>query len=177
VVRIEGETIINRPVDEVFDFVADERNEPRYNPRMRRVEQITPGPIGVGTRFRAETANMGRTVEMVIEFTGYDRPRRLASTTHMSSMDLSGSLTFEPMPDGTRMRWSWDPEPGGILKMMRPLVRRHRPTPGADHLGGPQASSGRTRELTEDGRGPPRPSESFDARGGQGTIHPSGTGP
>jgi len=29
-VRIQGEIVINRPVDEVFDFVADERNEPRY---------------------------------------------------------------------------------------------------------------------------------------------------
>jgi hypothetical protein len=29
--RVEGEIIIHRPVPEVFDFVADERNEPRYN--------------------------------------------------------------------------------------------------------------------------------------------------
>jgi uncharacterized protein YndB with AHSA1/START domain len=79
-VRIEGEIVINRPVEDVFDFVADERNEPRYNPQMRRAEQISDGPIGIGTRFRAELVNMGRTVEMVIEFTGFDRPRRLAST-------------------------------------------------------------------------------------------------
>jgi hypothetical protein len=32
-----------------FDLVADERNEPRYNPRMWRAEKITEGPIGVGT--------------------------------------------------------------------------------------------------------------------------------
>jgi hypothetical protein len=34
VLRIGGEIFINRPVEEVFDFVADARNEPRYNPRM-----------------------------------------------------------------------------------------------------------------------------------------------
>ena len=34
--RIEGELIIERPLEEVFDFVADERNELRYNPRMLR---------------------------------------------------------------------------------------------------------------------------------------------
>lgn len=78
-VRIEGQIVIDRPVEEVFDFVADERNEPRYNPRMRRAEQISTGAIGVGTHFRAETASMGRTVEMVIEVTGYERPRQLAS--------------------------------------------------------------------------------------------------
>jgi hypothetical protein len=34
--HIEGEIIVHRPVEEVFDFVADERNEPLYNRRMRR---------------------------------------------------------------------------------------------------------------------------------------------
>src|SRR6266516_3997212 len=48
-VRIEGEIVINRPVEDVFDFVADERNEPRYNPQMRRAEQISDGPIGIGS--------------------------------------------------------------------------------------------------------------------------------
>jgi carbon monoxide dehydrogenase subunit G len=121
-VRIEGEILINRPTEEVFDFVADERNEPRYNPHMRRAERISDGPVGLGTRFRAEIVSMGRTVEMIIEFTGYDRPRRLASSTHMSSMDTHGGLTFDPVPEGTRMRWSWEVEPRGILKVMRPLV-------------------------------------------------------
>ena len=78
--RIEGQIVINRPVEVVFDFVADERNEPRFNPQMRRVEQISAGPIGLGTEFRAETLSMGRTVEMVIEFTTFERPRQLAST-------------------------------------------------------------------------------------------------
>lgn len=121
-VRIEGEIVINRPVEEVFDFVADERNEPRYNRKMRRAEKISEGPIGLGTRFRAEVVRTGRAVPMTIEFTGYDRPRRLASSTRMSSMDIQYTLTFEPVPEGTRMRWSGDVEPRGILKLMSPVV-------------------------------------------------------
>jgi hypothetical protein len=121
-VRIEGDIVINRPVDEVFDFVADERNEPEYNPRMVRAEKISPGPIGVGTRFRAETMTRRRPVEMTIENTGYDRPRRLESTTHMSNMEIHGTLTFEPLPEGTRMRWVWDVAPRGVLRLVSPLV-------------------------------------------------------
>jgi hypothetical protein len=67
---------------------------------------------------------MGRAVDMVIQFTGFERPRRIEETVHLSSMDLQGALTFEPVPEATRMRWSWEVEPRGILKVMRPLVAR-----------------------------------------------------
>lgn len=43
---IQGEIVIGRPVDVVFDYVADQSNEPQYNPRMVRVEKITTGPVG-----------------------------------------------------------------------------------------------------------------------------------
>jgi uncharacterized protein YndB with AHSA1/START domain len=123
-VRIAGEIVIHRPVEEVFDFVADERNEPRYNPHMTRVEQTSDGPIGVGSRFRADITSMGRSFEMLVEYTGFERPQRLASSTHMSSMDTQGDLTFDPVPGGTLMRWSWEVEPRGVFRVMMPLVAR-----------------------------------------------------
>jgi uncharacterized protein YndB with AHSA1/START domain len=123
-IHIEGEIVINRPPEEVFDVVADERNEPKYNPQMLGADLITPEPIGVGTQFRAETVTMGRRSEMVIEFTAYDRPRRLASATHMSTMEIEGALTFQALPEGTLMRWTWDLQPRGLLKLMSPLIAR-----------------------------------------------------
>ena len=123
-VHIEGEIVINRPVEEVFDVVADERNEPRYNPRLLWVEKISSGPIGRGTQFRAATKTMGRPVEMTIEFTDYERPRHLASSTHMPTMEIQGALSFDPVPEGTRMRWSWELQPRGVLRLLRPLIAR-----------------------------------------------------
>lgn len=119
---LNGEIVINRPVEEVFDTVADERNEPRYNPRLLRAEQTSGGPIGVGTRFRAQTRTMGRTVPMIVEYTAYARPRRLASWTHMSAMDIRGTLTFDPAQAGTLMRWSWELQPRGVYKLLTPLI-------------------------------------------------------
>jgi hypothetical protein len=122
VVRIEGEVVIARSATDVFDVVADERNEPRYNPRMVRADKLSVGPIGAGTKFRAEVETMGSTREMLIELTEYDRPRRLASSTHMSSFDVQGTLTFAPTGDATRMAWSWQLKPHGALRLMTPLL-------------------------------------------------------
>jgi hypothetical protein len=121
---IEGEIVINGPAEVVFDTVADERNEPRYNARVRNVEKVTAGPIGTGTKFRAQTVRMGRAAKMIIVYTEFDRPRQLASATHMSSMDFHGIFTFDPVPEGTRMRWSWNVQPRGLLSLIRPLILR-----------------------------------------------------
>jgi hypothetical protein len=122
VIRINGEIVIGRAVEDVFDYVADERNEPTYNVQMRLAEKISDGPIGVGTQYRAEVVSGGRPVPMVIECTEYERPRRLRSLTTMSPMDVAYTLTFEPVPEGTRMRWSGEIEPHGMLNLMGPLV-------------------------------------------------------
>jgi hypothetical protein len=124
VARVSGDIMINRPVEEVFDFVADQRNEPTYNRRMLQSEKITEGPIGVGTTFRATPKSGQRPVEMLIEVTEYDRPKRFGSRTRMSSVDVDGGLTFEPVAGATRMSWSWEVSPKGPLRLLGPLVGR-----------------------------------------------------
>lgn len=120
--RVEGEITIARPVEVVFDYVADQTNEPQYNPNMVRAEKETAGPVGKGTRFRSAVRSGGRTAEMLIVNTGYDRPRLLASTTTMKQMDIEYTLKFEPVTEGTRMRWSGDVRPKGGLRLLGPLV-------------------------------------------------------
>jgi len=120
--RIEGEIVIGQPVDVVFDYVADQSNEPQYNPQMVRAEKITAGPVGKGTQFRSAVASLGRTAEMLIECTGYDRPTLFASVTTMQQADISYTLRFEPDAAGTRMRWSGQVRPKGAFRLLRPVI-------------------------------------------------------
>lgn len=120
--HIEGDVLIRRPVEEVFDFVADERTEPTYNSNMLNSKMVTQGPIGVGTRFRATIRGRSRPMVMDIEYTGFSRPQLIASTTRMNSADFSGTLTFTPTPEGTRLRWSWNARLKGAARLLAPLL-------------------------------------------------------
>jgi hypothetical protein len=129
--HIRGEIVIERPVEDVFDFVADERNEPRFNRQMLSAKLLTPEPIRVGSRFVAELRMlMGRMVDMTVEFTAFERPRLLGSTTRSvmrgaqrPAMLTSGTLTFDPVAEGTRMRWAWQLETPGRLKLFSPVIK------------------------------------------------------
>ena len=120
--RIEGDIVIGRPIDVVFDYVADQSNEPQYNPQMVQAEKITPGPVGRGTRFRSVVASQGRTVEMLIECTGFDRPKLFATTTAMTQASINYTLRFEPTPAGTRMHWSGQVQPKGTFRLLGPVI-------------------------------------------------------
>jgi hypothetical protein len=122
VAQIEGEIVIHRPIADVFDFVADERNEPRFNLQMTSVDKLSDGEIGLGTRFSAEIMSGGKPVSMVIEFTSFERPQRLGSRTTMSGMVILGELTFEGLGDATRMWWAWDMHPVGAMRLIKPLI-------------------------------------------------------
>ena len=119
---VTGEIFIDRPPEAVFDYVADERNEPSYNPRMLSSELLTDGPIGTGSRFRAVMGPAARPREMTVEFTGFQRPDRLDSVTSMPGMRTEGGLRLERQGRGTRMSWSWRLDLSGPLRVLGPVV-------------------------------------------------------
>lgn len=120
--RVRGSIEIHRPVDEVFEFVADQRNEPRYNPRMTESVKLTEGPIGVGTQFRSTVESRGEPVQVTIECTGFDRPQRLASRSTMTGAVVEGEVRCRPVPGGTLFSWDWDVAVSGPARLAGPLV-------------------------------------------------------
>jgi carbon monoxide dehydrogenase subunit G len=121
-VRIDGAIVIHRSPEDVFDFVADERNEPRYNPKMIGVRLESPPPIGKGAKFIATMRWRRRTLEMLTEFTEFERPKRLGSISAVGQMRTTGGLSLEPADVGTRLSWSWTIELHGLMRLAAPLV-------------------------------------------------------
>jgi hypothetical protein len=120
--RVTGEVTIDAPVGELFDMVADERNEPRYNPRIVRAEKVSEGPVGAGSRFVAEPKGMGAKGEMTTELLEYDRPHRLRTIVRSAYMQVQGTVSFAGAGGGTRLRWDWDMALIGAMRVLSPVL-------------------------------------------------------
>jgi uncharacterized protein YndB with AHSA1/START domain len=121
--HLRGEVTIDAPVEEVFDLVADERHEPRYNPRIVSAEKLSEGPVGEGTRFTAQPKGMGARGRMSIEILEYDRPHRLHNVVRSPYLQVDGTLTFAPVNGQTLLRWDWTMELIGRMKVLSPGLR------------------------------------------------------
>jgi uncharacterized protein YndB with AHSA1/START domain len=120
--HIAGEVTIDASVAEVFDMVADERHAPRSNPRIVRAEKVSEGPVGRGSRFVAEPKSVGAKGEMTLEILEYDRPHRLRNVVRSSYMKVDGTLTFEEVDGGTRLRWDWNMGLVGSMRVLSPVL-------------------------------------------------------
>jgi uncharacterized protein YndB with AHSA1/START domain len=121
-VHLAGEVTIDAPVEKVFDFVADERNEPTYNPRILRAEKVSEGPVGTGACFVAEPRGVGPKGRMTLRIMDYDRPHRLHNVVRSSYLEVDGTLSFKEVEDRTRLSWDWHMRLVGPMRVLTPVL-------------------------------------------------------
>jgi hypothetical protein len=121
-VVVEEEVDIRRPPEEVFDYCADLTHEPEWNPKMRHVETLTDGTVGVGMRY---VAHLVPGDPMVIECVRFDRPTGWATVGESRSLKAVGEGWVLPTKDGAHLVLRMKLAPQGLLRFARPLLRRY----------------------------------------------------
>ena len=98
--QFQHSQVIDRPLAEVFHFYADEhvRNHPRWDPDIQ-LEQISAGPIGVGTIIRRRNSRSGTPVEGTMEVVEFEPNRAFGMIIHDGPAEMRGHTTFEAVSD------------------------------------------------------------------------------
>ena len=115
---------IARPIDEVFDFIADARNRPQWDEGVDSEELTSPEPIGVGSTVRTRMRSMGREYEIDWEIIEHQPParQRIMSTSGPFPTTLTWELT--DLGGSTQAEFTITGEPGGALWLIQPLIAR-----------------------------------------------------
>jgi uncharacterized protein YndB with AHSA1/START domain len=112
---------IDRPVEEVFAFLANGENDPKFSPRVMDIVKTTDGPTGVGTVYASTVKDMGTTTHRVFRISEFDPPRRIRWTETSSNMVTAseGGYDLEPTPQGnTHLRLFNHLEGHGVGKLV-----------------------------------------------------------
>jgi hypothetical protein len=100
-VTVRVSQLIDRPVAEVFQFSACDhvRNHPRWDPDMQ-LEQVSDGPIGVGTIIRRRRTHNGTPVEGTMEVVEFEPDRAFGTLIHDGPSETRARTTFEAEGEG-----------------------------------------------------------------------------
>ena len=85
-------TTINRPIEQVFGFLADGENDAKFSPRVQQIQRATDGPSGVGTVFKSTVKDAGMTSKREFRLTEFEAPSKIRWTE-----DSKNTIT---VPDG-----------------------------------------------------------------------------
>src|SRR5262249_7383333 len=93
---------IDRPIDEVFAFLADGTNDPKFSPRVQEIHQTTDGPVDVGTVFESKVKDAGMTSSRKFELTTFEQPTKIrwAERSKNAVTVPDGGYDLEQLGDG-----------------------------------------------------------------------------
>jgi len=120
--RIEINLVINRPVEEVFAFVSNSENLPRWRSTSLEVKKTSTGPLAVGSTFRGRFTFLGRQFDGNLVVTEHEPNRNYASKMAEGPFPLETHYTLEPVENGTHVAFTVEGAPGGFFKFAEPLV-------------------------------------------------------
>ena len=117
----ENTVTIRRPIEDVFAFLADFENVPKWNYAIVETRKVSPGPVGVGTTYR-QTRSVPRRSEEGFEVTAFEPVSRLEVHGEIGPFRARLRYLLEPTGNGTRLTNAVDLESSGVLTLVAPLA-------------------------------------------------------
>jgi carbon monoxide dehydrogenase subunit G len=125
---------IERPAEEVFTYLADFENVPRWNYAIEHTTKVSDGPVGVGTVFRQIRSLPSRSEES-FEVTAFEPNHRLAIEGQVGSFASHIEYRIEPGAESTRVTNQVDLKPKGVLGLVGQLASSRVKDAVAKNLG------------------------------------------
>lgn len=134
-IQFEHAIHINKPVHEVFQFLADPENFPQWQSGVVQSTITSPGPIGMGTTFDEEVKIMGWKVRTACEITQYDPHKRMCFRATSRPIAYAGQFSLEADGNTTRLNVFGAGQLRGLWRLAEPFFGPEMKKESAAELG------------------------------------------
>src|SRR5437016_5707010 len=99
---------IDRPIEQVFAFVANAETAPQWQEEIVDVRRTTAGPIGVGTTYQALHTHLGERAASILEITEYEPNKKVSFEGITGPSRFRDSYAFQSVGASTRVTYGFD---------------------------------------------------------------------
>lgn len=121
--RLEQTIDVPRPIAEAFAYTGDFGTIEQWDPGVASSVRLTPGPVGLGSRFRLDVAFGPCTTVMDYAITAFEPPHRVVLEGEGGSLRAVDEIRFESIAGGTRIHYAADLTFSGLTAWAEPLLR------------------------------------------------------
>ena len=120
-ITTEGTESIARPAEEVFAFIADVRNDPRWHTDVLEAK-LTGTTIDNGSTFEIETKPVMGISRGTVTVSDHEPPNRIVFDVRMGKLEPTTTFTVVPDDRGCSVTRRIDMEPQGLMRVMAPFM-------------------------------------------------------
>lgn len=116
-INLDFSALIDRPVSNVFAFVSNPNNMAKWNSAVVSIQQVTPGEVGIGTKFKTIGEAMGRKLEGELQVQAYEPDTKCGFQLQAGPMQMNLTMLFKTVGTGTKLSLNVQGNPAGVFKL------------------------------------------------------------
>ncbi len=120
--RVEVDIHIDRPSAEVFAFISNFENNPKWQNGMRSCTITSGGDFGVGSTYDQVAHMANREIFSSFEVIEYSPGRRVKATTTKSTFPITFTRVVDADQGGSRVRAIIEGDASGVYKLLSPIM-------------------------------------------------------
>ena len=134
-ITVEKSIFINRSQAEVFDFVSDPNNSPKWQKQFLSIGWKSEKPHGVGSTQHSVTRFLGRDIETIVQITFWDPPNKFTYKSVSGPFPIEGGTICEREGSGTKVTLVGQGDIGGFFKLAEGMVKKQLESQFLTNLG------------------------------------------
>jgi uncharacterized membrane protein len=112
---------LNRPVEQVFEFLMDTTQLTSWQTNLIKIDKLTEGPLRLGSRFQEVRRLGNKESEFEAEITAFEQNKRFETKT-LTKPQVTVSYFLEPEDGGTRVKHRFVMLTSGLMRLLEPLI-------------------------------------------------------
>jgi uncharacterized membrane protein len=113
---------INRPVDQVFEYISDPTNDPAWISGIVSAQVTTGLPVGRGTQVKRVAKFLGKKIEYVLEITDFQPNKLIAMKSVQGPFPMEVEYAFQQAGNETEFHLRTGGEATGFYRLAAPLL-------------------------------------------------------
>ena len=123
-IEIEAGIVVDRAPDEVFAFLADMSQNPRWQKGMRECRWTSEPPVRIGSTYDQVARFLGKEIKSSFVVTELDPGRRIRIRTTSGTMPIGVTREVQPVGDNrSEVRAVVTGDPTRVFRLASPLMR------------------------------------------------------
>jgi hypothetical protein len=133
--EFQDQVIVDVPIQEAFQYASTLENAPLFMKNVKKIEKLTEGPVGVGTRYRETREIRGREASAVIEFIEYVPNAKYSVKSEMKGMETIYHYSFTSSGSQTNIHFECEIIAHKFsMKLIKPIFVKIMKKEDDDHL-------------------------------------------